>query len=304
MKRVLMKDIATKANVSLATVSYILNNVSNQSISPETRELVLKIAKELEYRPNLNARSLASKKSGLIGFFTVYDKTRDSPWKDFLYFKLMTKLEASLKKQGFHILYFSVDAKNPELDVIQQRELDGVIIVDVNKDIFYHISYHFNTPIVLVDSYLEDDLFIKVLPDYPSAIKKANALLEEKSSFLIADKANNEEVLRKIAGCSGLKKQDILFAENQKEVLYFLNRFQNKKGIIINEYLAMLAQPYVVPSDIAIICTCDCSELVAPAFHQVKFVQSRADAASGILVSLIEKKGTDKRESYHYISVM
>lgn len=59
-------DVAKKANVSRATVSYVLNGVATQSISAKTREDVLKAAAELGYRPNLAARNLASGASGVI----------------------------------------------------------------------------------------------------------------------------------------------------------------------------------------------------------------------------------------------
>lgn len=52
-------DVARRANVSQATVSYVLNNVSTQKISEKTRGAVLRAADELGYRPNLAAQSLA-----------------------------------------------------------------------------------------------------------------------------------------------------------------------------------------------------------------------------------------------------
>ena len=55
--------MAKRAQVSRATVSYVLNDVTNQTISPATREAVLRAAKELDYRPNQSARSLASGQS-------------------------------------------------------------------------------------------------------------------------------------------------------------------------------------------------------------------------------------------------
>ncbi|GAV10816.1 LacI family DNA-binding transcriptional regulator [Paenibacillus sp. NAIST15-1] len=62
MKKPTMKDIAQRANVSVATVSYVLNNVDNQTIPESTRCKITQIAKELDYTPNLTARSLARKK--------------------------------------------------------------------------------------------------------------------------------------------------------------------------------------------------------------------------------------------------
>jgi DNA-binding LacI/PurR family transcriptional regulator len=59
-------DVARLAKVSTATVSYVLNNVQSQTISPQTREAVRKAAEKLGYRPNLAARNLASGASGVV----------------------------------------------------------------------------------------------------------------------------------------------------------------------------------------------------------------------------------------------
>lgn len=53
-------DVARRAQVSRATVSYVLNGVRSQKISEKTREAVLRAAEELGYRPNLAAQSLAA----------------------------------------------------------------------------------------------------------------------------------------------------------------------------------------------------------------------------------------------------
>lgn len=60
-----LKDIAERAGVTAATVSMVINNKPN--ISENTRRKVLKIAKELNYYPNVIARGLATRKSNAIG---------------------------------------------------------------------------------------------------------------------------------------------------------------------------------------------------------------------------------------------
>jgi DNA-binding LacI/PurR family transcriptional regulator len=59
-------DVARLAKVSTATVSYVLNNVTGQTISAQTRAAVHAAASELGYRPNLAARNLASGGSGVV----------------------------------------------------------------------------------------------------------------------------------------------------------------------------------------------------------------------------------------------
>jgi DNA-binding LacI/PurR family transcriptional regulator len=61
-------DVAARAGVSRATVSYVLNDTANQTISPRTAAAVLKAAKELGYRPNPFAQSLKRGRGGTVLF--------------------------------------------------------------------------------------------------------------------------------------------------------------------------------------------------------------------------------------------
>lgn len=59
-------DVARVAQVSTATVSYVLNRTEGTRISPSTRDAVLRVAAELGYRPNFAAQNLARGKSGVV----------------------------------------------------------------------------------------------------------------------------------------------------------------------------------------------------------------------------------------------
>jgi LacI family transcriptional regulator len=62
-----MGDIAKKAGVSRATVSYVLNQRHQDRLQPETQQRVLEAAEALGYRPNLAARSLKNRKTHMVG---------------------------------------------------------------------------------------------------------------------------------------------------------------------------------------------------------------------------------------------
>ena len=57
--------VAREARVSMATVSRVVNG--NPNVKPETRQKVLDVIKQLNYRPNAVARGLASKKTTTVG---------------------------------------------------------------------------------------------------------------------------------------------------------------------------------------------------------------------------------------------
>ncbi|MHA6629435.1 LacI family DNA-binding transcriptional regulator [Pseudonocardia sichuanensis] len=64
MRRSSLKDVATRAGVSVMTVSKVVNN--HAGVAPETRAKVERAVRELQYRPNLAARNLRRGRSGHI----------------------------------------------------------------------------------------------------------------------------------------------------------------------------------------------------------------------------------------------
>lgn len=55
-KRITSKDVAVEAGVSRVTVSYVLNDVKNVKIKPDTRERVIAAARKLNYHPHSIAK--------------------------------------------------------------------------------------------------------------------------------------------------------------------------------------------------------------------------------------------------------
>ncbi len=82
MKRttVTLKDVAREAGFSVMTVSHVLNGKKLNHASPQSRELILATAKRLNYRPNLNARQLVTKRSNRIGL--LIDSTSPQFYRD------------------------------------------------------------------------------------------------------------------------------------------------------------------------------------------------------------------------------
>ena len=75
MNQIKIYDVAGAAGVSLATVSRVLNHP--EKVKPATREKIERIIKELGYKPNLNAKGLASSKSTTVAV-VVPELTRSS----------------------------------------------------------------------------------------------------------------------------------------------------------------------------------------------------------------------------------
>lgn len=130
-KSVTIKDVAKLANVSVATVSNVINNIDKAS--PETKQKVLKVMKDLDYSPNYTARSLVCKKSGLIGIiFALSDKTpvyktlmNDNPF----YTEYISGIECIARENDYDVLITGIDDEKKCKEWILKRNIDGVIFL-------------------------------------------------------------------------------------------------------------------------------------------------------------------------------
>ena len=76
-KKIGVKDIAAKAEVSIGTVDRVLHN--RGEVKEETRKRVMDIVIELGYKPNLLAKSLSSKKTTRIAII-IPDSSDNNPY--------------------------------------------------------------------------------------------------------------------------------------------------------------------------------------------------------------------------------
>ncbi|MBE9917549.1 LacI family transcriptional regulator [Paenibacillus donghaensis] len=165
MKRTTIKDVAERAGVSTAAVSYVMNGREHK-VSEDTLAKIRKAAAELNYIPDYSARSLASKRSSLIG--VVIPQTEDQKrllLENPFYSDLICGIESELRQHGYHVLISGVDKGQGYLDLTMQRNLDGAVIMGIYQENFYEELKKVDIPIVLIDSYINDDHFKKIRID-------------------------------------------------------------------------------------------------------------------------------------------
>ncbi len=143
---VTIKDVATKANVSISTVSRVLNGLDR--VSPKTKEKVEAAAQELQFVPNNIAISMVTKRTNMIA--VVVPEIINT-----FYISVIQGIENIAKQHGYHILMFSADnCAQTEMDMassVFQRMADGIIVIPTVRDL--SIYNHFGDRIVLVDRY-------------------------------------------------------------------------------------------------------------------------------------------------------
>lgn len=163
-------DVAGAAGVSLATVSRVLNHP--EKVKPATRERIEKIIKELGYKPNLNAKGLASSKSTTVAI-VVPELTRSS------IAGMVDGIAATAAQRGYLLRLFVDNSSSSENPVQEERELwrtilssgvDGILYInDEIDDDYLEIIRESNVSVVLTNSVCGDLDIPYVAIDYKKA---------------------------------------------------------------------------------------------------------------------------------------
>ena len=290
MSKATMRDVAKLAGVSVATVSYVLNKNDKISIPEETRKRVIDASEELNYVFDLNARALTRKKSGLIGILIMGNEREPSPWRKCFYSEFIRDMVKLLYTFNYHVLVEYLDSYSDKLNIIYERALDGVFIINSTDKYIYDITNVFKVPIILIDSYVEDTIFHKVLPDYALAVNKAKELLNEANPFIIADSINSKVLIEKLCNRTVLEPNNIYVVDNVDGLKNFLKLNKARKGIIFNEFLALLSSGHIDSNNIAVICPSGNEYLLGFCKHKIVFDNNaKASTAVNIMLDYINK---------------
>ncbi|MBV9268072.1 MAG: LacI family DNA-binding transcriptional regulator [Acidobacteriaceae bacterium] len=144
-----MKDIAEDLGVSLMTVSKALRG--HVDISEDTRERILRRARELNYQPNWVARSLATRRTFIVGL--VIPDLMHSFFAEIAY-----GLTRELAPFGYQIVLANSDenaeTERRELDLLIARKIDGLVVASAQRDWRRGIPQalkNISIPFVLID---------------------------------------------------------------------------------------------------------------------------------------------------------
>ncbi|MDC0147603.1 LacI family transcriptional regulator [Alphaproteobacteria bacterium] len=183
-KALTIQDIAKRAGVSIKTVSRVFNNSPN--VRQQKRDLVLGVARELGYRPNISARQLASKRSFvLIHFYDnpnmdylsgIYDGMRQA-CADYGYYAVAERL--TLKNNSY---------KESLLDYLSRTPVDGVILsppISDDKTILREIEKR-DLPCSLISPGVKKRNCINVFIDEKAAGQKMTEFLIDRGHTQLA----------------------------------------------------------------------------------------------------------------------
>lgn len=119
-------DVADRAGVSQSAVSRVFT--PGASVSPQTRQKVLKVAMELGYRPNSLARAMVSGKSRMIGLVVAYLQNQFYP-------EAIEKLSKAMQERNYHLLVFMTSKTEGDVSEVVEEildyQVDGIIAASV-----------------------------------------------------------------------------------------------------------------------------------------------------------------------------
>lgn len=175
-------DVAREANVSMATVSRVVNG--NPNVKPSTRKKVLEVIERLEYRPNAVARGLASKKTTTVGVI-IPDISNN------VYAEAARGIEDIATMYRYNIILANSDQNEEKelslLDTMLGKQVDGIVMMsDAVTPKLIQAMENSPVPIVLAGSVADSEKLPSVNIDYFQATYEAVKMLIDNGHKRIA----------------------------------------------------------------------------------------------------------------------
>jgi LacI family transcriptional regulator len=160
-----IKDIARKVGVSPTTVSNVINEKGGR-VSKDIIDKVNQAIQELGYKKNYSAQSLVINKSNLIGIVIPQtEQNRELLIYNPFYSEFISALEYELRENGYNIILSGSNKDENDINNLLSWNVDGIIILGIYQEEFYENIKRMNIPVVLVDSYIDDNYFYKIRID-------------------------------------------------------------------------------------------------------------------------------------------
>lgn len=174
IKIVNIRDVAKAADVSVATVSHVINR--NYFVSEHLIKRVNKAIKDLNYSPNLVAGSLRRKKTGTIGLI-VPDNSNP------FFAELSKNIENSTYLLGYNIFIcnssYDIKRELNNLDMLISKRVDGILIIpETNEDTLIEKAKNSGIPLVLIERNFPNLFLDKILINhFKAGYESANYLI-------------------------------------------------------------------------------------------------------------------------------
>lgn len=153
-KRATIKDVAQRAGVSTATVSFVLNANPNESISEAVKKRVFEAARQLNYYASAAAASLARKRVGNVGL--VFYKEDDAMTNHFYSFVVQGAVKEAIERD-YNLLFSYVETTykgHQDLPkIVREKNAEGVIFMRRLQPRMVKDILTLGIPVVAVDTF-------------------------------------------------------------------------------------------------------------------------------------------------------
>lgn len=212
-------DIAKRLGVSAQSVSFALNG--NGRLGAETRQKILNVAKEMNYVPNIAARSLHSKKSFVFGIVIPYLSRS-------FFSHILAGVEEIAQENSFAILVGNSeggpDVERRAVDIMLQHKVDGLIILPTPElQNFYNSSATSGISLVQIMHKLDILNAPSVTVDNYTGAKNAVEFLLSHQHKNIAMISHGEELQTFRARIKGFRDAVAKFGANSIEIAIPIN---------------------------------------------------------------------------------
>ncbi|MDK8277052.1 MAG: LacI family DNA-binding transcriptional regulator [Peptoniphilus duerdenii] len=313
-----IKDVAKMADVSISTVSRVIND--SKPVSPEARRRVLKAIEVLDYKPNEVARSLVTKKSNLIGVIVndigstyvssilrgveeigrmyKYDILLSSSYGDSEVEVKFAKLLLQKQVEGIIVISDTLNTK-----LLYRLEESKIPYINVNR--FYNVDEHYTVGVNHKDgtyqmtNYLVENghkniglLYVRKDFDRTEEKIKEDGYLEALEEHGLA---------KNTIGIEGIREKDVagIMDKVEEKIKSGVTAFvttQDELGIHLQN--ALLDRGYKIPEDVSITGygATEMTELTRPKLTSVKvpYYDIGAVAIRKILKEIKKEESEDK----------
>lgn len=258
-----IKDLALIAGVSYSTVSKALNDSS--LVKPDTKDKIIKLAKEMGYEPNYAAQRLVSKESKVIGLiWPTLERVAPSI--------LVTKINEEISKSSYSMI-LSVNPLQTSLEMFKRFQVDGVIIFN---EYLHDMPETFPLP-CLTYGVSKDNPFPVIDVNYQAAMDDAVTYLHElghrKIAFVGSMTTVDERQIEKAIGFRkamekfGIYEDGSLFDteglgwyDGYMATIRLINSSYRPTAIVSASYdisagliRALMQENYSIPNDISVL---------------------------------------------------
>lgn len=200
MERITIKDVARLADVSVATVSYIVNGIHEDRYTPDTKRKVLQIVNLYNYQPSRLAQSFALSKSRNVIILTDKHASILQKAESYDFIRLFCK---TFERLGYNPI-MQTYLENTRVDMA-----GAIMCVGMEEDKFRRLAQENFVPLISVDGKINDELFFQIYQDFGYVLAEGEKKFGKDNFTLVLVDTYNATLKKEISALS----ENIVFVD-------------------------------------------------------------------------------------------